>query len=110
MYLGQRKLGLCQVSYIVEEHIPNPNVPEPDPCGVLEAGEIFLKTSEGVIGQDGLSRDHLLGDVLVRVSFMFEVGLMYWSPSGHQASLLRPIRRAKGDCTVSSRLQTSHFK
>ena len=37
-----------------------------DPCNVLEAGEIFLKTSENVVGQDGLIRDHLLGDVLVR--------------------------------------------
>ena len=41
-----------------------------DPCDVLEAGEIFLKTSESIVGQDGLRRDHLLGDVLVRSPFI----------------------------------------
>ncbi|KAF8520442.1 RNA dependent RNA polymerase-domain-containing protein, partial [Hysterangium stoloniferum] len=37
----------------------------PDPCGVLEPDEIFLKTSINISGRDGISRDHLLGDVLV---------------------------------------------
>ncbi|KAF8581588.1 hypothetical protein K439DRAFT_1353522 [Ramaria rubella] len=56
-------------SYIEKYKITVPRSCEawivPDPCGVLEAGEIFLKSSDNLIGQDGLSRDHLLGDVLV---------------------------------------------
>ncbi|KIJ49639.1 hypothetical protein M422DRAFT_205121 [Sphaerobolus stellatus SS14] len=37
----------------------------PDPCGVLAPDEIFFKTSEPIMGPDGINRDHLLGDVLV---------------------------------------------
>ncbi|KAF8517651.1 RNA dependent RNA polymerase-domain-containing protein [Gautieria morchelliformis] len=56
-------------SYIEKYKIVVPRSAEawivPDPCNVLEAGEIFLKSSENIVGQDDLITDHLLGDVLV---------------------------------------------
>lgn len=46
-----------------------------DPCNVLKAGEIFLKTSERIVGHDDLPCDHLSGDVLVRLSLLLQLGL-----------------------------------
>lgn len=37
----------------------------PDPFGILEEGEIHVKASRPLKGQDGLDTDNVLGDVLV---------------------------------------------
>ena len=58
-----------------------------DPFGVLQPGEIHVKASRPVNGQDGLDTDLILGDVLVQCNRLSYLSRLTFLIQGYSASM-----------------------
>lgn len=62
--------GSCQVSQsLLSEAILNGRT-DADPFGILEPGQIYIKSSRRLPGVDDIETDVVVGDVLVKFYFL----------------------------------------